>query len=327
MNIANLFGVRRVDGMRFGLEIEAENVHVFLEDLEPPNFWNVDADGSLRNAGIELVSGVLEPEAVGPALQNAYEWLEGHGATFSSRCGTHVHVNVSHLQADKVAAVVCAYIALEPLFFRHVLGEERAENIYCIPFYEAEGATNELQHLVHTTREQPVMLRVAAGSWNKYSALNLIPLMRFGTLEFRQAPAFSVPDDLILWVNTIADFLSYCLRTYNEPGQVMDDIANEGSLHGLILGSGLVEAEDVDDAERLLNECDTIGQLLSLYHRTPSERVSIPWRDGAVVEQHWHYEDDVDDETFVQNLIQERFSVNVNTSTLTQGYYGPVNSQ
>jgi hypothetical protein len=100
------------------------------------------------------------------------------GDPCSDRCSIHAHVNFSDLDAPKVRQFILLYALLEPLFFEMV-DESRKNNIYCVPlsftFLNKYYPTNDLTYLVE---------KWASGSY-KYTAFNIIPLGKQGSIEFR----------------------------------------------------------------------------------------------------------------------------------------------
>jgi hypothetical protein len=78
-------------------------------------------------------------------------------------------------------------------------GTDREENIYCIPFYRANRPLKQLSRALR-----------GYGGWNnfqKYSALNLGAIQKFGTLEFRHAPLWDNVGQARLWLSVIDELM------------------------------------------------------------------------------------------------------------------------
>lgn len=185
-----------VDDLYYGIEIEVEGVRLPNEVENDECRWRIENDGSLRNAGVEFLSATpFKADEVVDNIVQFYEWKERGGFTTGVRTSTHVHVNVLGKPITQLAAIVTAYILVEPLLFRYC-GPVREENIYCVPYYRART-------------ELPIVRRLGEGSLGnlinacKYSALYLEPITRYGTLEFRQAPVFETAGALLTWIDMV----------------------------------------------------------------------------------------------------------------------------
>lgn len=198
--ITNQYGIEE-DTPHFGIEIEVENVI-----RVPPNVhdtsWVTTADGSLRGGGVEFLS--RRPVQYDVAQRDIclwYDWLSEYEWQTNIRTSIHVHVNVLGRTFQQVAASSVLYTLVEPLLFRYC-GPVREENIYCVPWYRAR---DEL-YIVRAMHSGGIIADMNAAC--KYSALYLEPVLRFGTLEFRQAPVFETADELLNWVK-MCEFITY----------------------------------------------------------------------------------------------------------------------
>lgn len=168
-----------------GTEYEIEDVTSVLDEdghglpfslTEETQWWGglgFQRDGSLRNNGIEVVT---EPVNFNRALEEfnrVHTYVKVGPEAYTHRTSTHVHVNVQNLTEEQVKTLMLLYALYEPLFFDYV-GEERANNIHCVPLaytYLPTKYNRELSYLVE--------------GWSKYTAFNLLPVRSFGTVEFR----------------------------------------------------------------------------------------------------------------------------------------------
>jgi hypothetical protein len=208
--ITNLYNIP-VHTPHFGVELEVENV---INNI-PVNGtqWNVVTDGSLRNAGYEILSRrPMTRDVLHPHIDLFYQWLERWRWTTGVRTSTHVHVNVLGKTLEEVWAATVLYTLMEPLLFRYC-GPVREENIYCVPWYRS---TDELGR-VADTRESDNLAYLHNAC--KYSALYLEPIVRYGTLEFRQAPVFPTAQHLKDWCEMVERIV---YSGFESPEQVIE---------------------------------------------------------------------------------------------------------
>ena len=177
----------------FGIEIEVEGFDPLRRGPEASalsRYWNIKEDGSLRNNGAEFVSKLLPADKVPNAVHHMYSRTRKLWEP-SIRTGIHIHANMLGRTLDDVRRVAAYYSFVEPLLFQFV-GEEREENIYCVPFYRAPS---EAATLMDALTKNEWLLRESC----KYSALFVGPLRTFGTIEFRHAPTFDSAETMVLW--------------------------------------------------------------------------------------------------------------------------------
>lgn len=179
---------------RFGVEIELE--HVEVPDRAMRSGWRFVTDGSLRDMGMEFLTAPVSRAEFEPMAAHLYMLKDELGWQANARTGTHVHYNCLGMELGQVYNILALYILLEPLLFRAV-GQEREENIYCVPWYRAHDEIRKAALFADDNFHDPTV------SACKYSALYLEPLSRFGTLEFRHAPVFDTPAELLRWMDII----------------------------------------------------------------------------------------------------------------------------
>lgn len=184
--------------MRVGIEIEAENI---------PDPFNIDDgvwehDGSLRNNGIEYISEVLID------VQTGKDWHEGvisrlneEYAIYSSRCGVHIHMDFSDKLSspEPVKKFVRNYLLMER-YIVSLLPETRRKSTFCLPLLDYDGDYYAIK--MYLQRQS----LTALSGCSKYSALNLQPLARQGSIEFRMLPTLG---DVSLF-NQVIDILEDC---------------------------------------------------------------------------------------------------------------------
>lgn len=212
-----------------GIEVEVENAKVARDFTS--RVWTATNDGSLRNQGLEFVTKPIPAKWAPHALRELLgECLDNKECCFSPRTSIHVHVDVSQENDADVIGAVQLYSVFERQFFRYV-GRGRSKNIYCVPITESaclagigDGHDSTYAH----------------GSWSKYSALNLIPLNSYGTLEFRHMHGSFDLLKVSTWVRMLVTLIDWaCAAGRNKVStilQSMDENYNYNALLDEIFG-------------------------------------------------------------------------------------------
>lgn len=174
--------------------------------------WQTTTDGSLRGANTqrhghnggyayEFISKPMQQQNLLPSLKE-FLAITGFGpANYTDRTSVHLHVNCLDLTFDQVSAVALNYTVVEEILFRFI-GQEREHNIYCIPWAQCR-----MNH--------DMVARIQADSvgtlkrWQKYTALNLLPLVNQGTVEFRHMHGTADTEKLTTWINIIGAIFKY----------------------------------------------------------------------------------------------------------------------
>jgi len=191
-----------------GLELETENV-----DMSPERYNNViapfnyqaKADGSLRGDSAEFVSLPMRSDHALAATAALLKWTKFGPANYSDRCSVHVHVNCTNFTAEQVSGIALVYSVMEDTFFEYV-GQERENNIYCIPWNQCRNHLSLVHNFLSNSAD--VLRR-----WQKYTALNLIPLNNYGTIEFRHMHGTADMNRIGQWVNMIGALVKYGSNT------------------------------------------------------------------------------------------------------------------
>lgn len=154
-------------------------------------------DGSLRNNGVEIVTAPL-------TFKESLEWFDiihnklclVGGAAYSPRTSTHVHVNVLPWTENQLKGFVLLYALLEPFYFDMVPG--RKHNIHCVPLNFTTLPTKYKESLDH-------LIQI----WSKYSAFNLLPVGKQGTVEFRHLEGTGSKQRYKQWLSSIKSLWDY----------------------------------------------------------------------------------------------------------------------
>lgn len=188
----------------FGVEVELEKCTMGQEMSIP--LWNMEGDGSLKDAGMEFISRPVRGTQFGKAFQELEHIFGVHNkSVFTHRCSIHVHMGVSDLSMEQLIVLISAYIASEKLYFNLVGDGLRNNNAYCFPIV-GSGAN------VHLLDKKTICSSDSQKKF-KYCGLNFYHLRDYGTLEFRHHPGTKSIDDLRTWMNAIAALYTYAEKT------------------------------------------------------------------------------------------------------------------
>lgn len=215
MKISSLLGIKEISGtgtkpskllspgLYTGLELEVEGISRRIRELmENPAGWAVKGDGSLRNGGLEYV---LDRPSIGKNLETKIESLETflqnltvnqkRPPFYNWRTSLHVHLNFSDKTFAELFSFVMVYLIFERLLMRYC-GEERTENIFCVPIYKSTQYQGLLEDFFDKGN-----FRYTED--HKYCALNLHCLRSFGSVELRMHQGTHDSGDIVRWLNIL----------------------------------------------------------------------------------------------------------------------------
>lgn len=172
-----------------GIEVEVENYAPKLGELN--RAWNVTTDGSLRNNGAELVSKPFMAAHAPAMLNYLFNGYLSDQCFFGPRTSVHVHLNVQDLTKEQVFNIIMLYAVYERLLYKFA-GRGRQKNVYCVPLFDCDL-------LVYMLELDDARVR----SWSKYTGLNILPMMEYGTIEFRHMHGTTDVKKLCTWINLI----------------------------------------------------------------------------------------------------------------------------
>jgi Putative amidoligase enzyme len=189
MTIRTDFGVAsRYASADFMAGIECENV--VTKDK-----WIIDTDGSLRNHGREFISNPFSRQQlleIFAELHGVIEYItNSKERRFTHRTSIHVHINCLDLEPVQVKQIMLWYALFEPIFFK-VAAPHRANNIHCVGLDQTVLSDYYKRDLTYLHSK-----------WSKYTALNLLPLSEYGTIEFRHLEGTDSVEKLNDWLTIL----------------------------------------------------------------------------------------------------------------------------
>jgi hypothetical protein len=200
-------------GEYIGMEVEVEGVTSIPKD-KFTKLWTADADGSLKDAGVEYKSHILRSEFTPAALI-----CLNHGLSeacpkhyYGPRSSFHVHVNVQDLTPKQLVLYCLLYSVSEFLFFR-LTQTNRVVSNFCVPVNETESFYEAVGNLYRTEKPMWNDLESFVGEYGgKYSAFGVFRLLDLGTVEFRHMHGNNDITLLSLWIS-LAIQLKFVAKT------------------------------------------------------------------------------------------------------------------
>lgn len=184
----------------YGVELEIENVpnwdELSVSGMESQH------DGSLRNNGREFITKPMTFSNLAYCLEKFFANAKLSDENYSERCSIHVHTNVQDMQWEQVQTLALVYQVVERLLFKWI-GHDREDNIFCVPLHQ----TN-LTYKRFDTDPSVGMFK----KWEKYTALNFLPMTTIGTVEWRHMYGHCNLPVILDWCRLIGRLFSYARR-------------------------------------------------------------------------------------------------------------------
>jgi len=199
-----------VPSLIFGLELE-------IEKFDPEydrDFAGVDftEDGSLRSdddgIGIEAITKPIQAKHIQRLLESFYQVYEITDFNYTERCSTHVHMNVLNLTYEQLAILCLVYQTVESLLFKYA-EENRKNSIFCVPWNQCGLNYQIVNKLIKVPENGDMPIR----HWQKYSALNLLPISTQGSIEFRHLEGTCNVKKIMGWINILSKMYKYASNT------------------------------------------------------------------------------------------------------------------
>ena len=185
------------------------------------SFWERKTDGSLRDGYEYVLATPCKENEISEMVQKFYDVLENNGVrlNLTNRCSTHVHLNVGGYKINELTSLLTMWYVFETALIEWC-GEERKSNHFCLSHKE----TNQLSdvwfnYLTNGRRKFPRM---------KYSALNVLTLDTFGSVEFRCGPAFENAENAINWIKFLREMQNTCKAEFSCPSHIAYALSERG---------------------------------------------------------------------------------------------------
>lgn len=195
-----------------GVEIEAEGKN--LPEHVNGN-WRLVSEGSLRSGYEYVLKMPLLIDKVQFALKQWEEIVQISKTEFfdSLRTSTHIHLNVLPLSYHDVIKVVVASWIVESALV-HMNGPNRVGNLFCLRLQDAEHLGEEfvgdIDNFFET--EGSTAFLHSGDPHNRYAALNLAAIRKFGSLEYRFMKGMYTKGELWKWAEALHSLASKAIE-------------------------------------------------------------------------------------------------------------------
>lgn len=280
----------------YGVELEIENCHA---DMAVPGLTETQ-DGSLRNNGLEFVGAPMTYSHLAYVL-NAFfcKNRELSEVNYSERCSVHIHTNAQDLSFEQLATLLMVYQVCEGVLFNYI-GDDRDKNIFCVPWSETQLSYKTLSRILadddHALRD-----------WQKYTALNLLPLSTQGTLEWRHMAGtynvarilqwcrmigrmysytrqftFVEASEMFMNLNTNSQYMGVLRQVFREESLLLETEGYEERLEDGVLNMKFSLADNTKEPSVKISRCTLAEQVAMMRQRYAPDELNIPaLRPGA----------------------------------------------
>ena len=177
--------------------------------------WVTHNEGSLRNGGREYV--LSQPASIDVIRQlstNLFDDIARQGGVInnSTRCSTHIHINMRGFKLNQLAAFVILYGTFENVL-TNFCDEPRRGNLFALRMCDSHYAIDGWRNAFKTGNFE----------WQhemRYLALNPAALLRFGSLEVRTLEGISSPDKLLVWLGAFERLRDLARDVYRDPADI-----------------------------------------------------------------------------------------------------------
>jgi hypothetical protein len=225
-----------------GVELELESIPVSrsgynsLFEETAGSLWDKITDSSLRDGAEFIFKRPLKGKNIINAINKfdvfirEYE-LSYQEITLSDRCSTHIHLDMREETAETICNLVLFYILFERVLFEQV-DYFRRKNNFCRPLTDSTFIDLFRENFVN--KDLGTILTSISNNGEKYSALNLLPLNNYGSVEFRHKDGCKNMEDLLKWINIILSL--YNLSTSYKIEDVLEQIKSSTDKEDLLSG-------------------------------------------------------------------------------------------
>lgn len=166
-------------------------------------------------------------KAIISALDELEQIINTERADYSNRTSVHVHIDIRDMSVDQLFNMLYFYIYCEKAIFNYV-GEGREENNYCIPWWKTEELKTHLYNIYQALEEDnsDQIQYILNEQMNKYSALNLRAITRFGSVEFRHHYGTHDKHRILEWINILMSLKKQAMEV-DHTHVSFDELVNE----------------------------------------------------------------------------------------------------
>lgn len=208
------------------IEVEGENLPTagYLDGVSTPSGvgWSVHADGSLRGGLEYTLNGTCKEDEVEELVNGLFGVFKTRNAkiNLSNRCSLHVHYNVGGLKVNEITSIIALWTVFEEPLLRW-WGDLRYKNHYCLSSKDESANVEAWEYFLRTGL-------LPEGNNLRYTALNLVAIRKYGSLEFRGGGGVDEPARANTWIRFLWRLAEYAKNNYPNPQQIAYDISERG---------------------------------------------------------------------------------------------------
>lgn len=250
----------------FGLEVELEGVKIKTNKAPISNYWGQHVDNSLRALGIndEAIEYVLiQPNDLKntyEAVKALFDYLNSPGVVVYDSYRTSIHVHLSCML--ETHRTIYNFMTLAMIFDELLVsqnGAHRIGNNFCLRTKDAQGQVEDVIASVQTNGSF-----FGINGQHRYSSVNFVSLLKFGTIEFRSMECMTDIKRMVHWIDTLQR-LKVMARTYADPQEIIRSFSQKSGLEFVyhILGPCAEKYAAVPNWERMLQHGMRLAQDLA----------------------------------------------------------------
>lgn len=179
--------------------------------------WHVTTDGSLGSysTGVEVVSPPMKGESAFEQIEKLGKALKNCGATVARNCGFHVHVEAQEMVNECGWATTLMKLFMK---YEHVLdaiqppSRKNNNNQYCKTMRKGSGLAETFKRFGRYSETSRFW---GEQYGDKYMKLNLNPLYRQGTVEFRHHSGTVEASKIMAWVKSCIGMVETARKAKN----------------------------------------------------------------------------------------------------------------
>lgn len=293
------FGGDRLTG-DYGVECETETFDKY--DYPSLKYWKCERDNSLRDWGVEyILKAPMNRLELGAALEEFAACDKKFKFNRDSvSTSVHVHMNMLNETFLTMVNVLTLYALFENPLIKFS-GPDRLSNLFCLPMRDCEGIIVAITNMVSSiARSNYRGLSVAIDNV-KYGAINIAPLSRLGTLEFRSFRGEVEISIIEKWVAILDKIKSYAKRPGVTPTTILNEWgAKEGQFMIEVFGQYAAELMK-DEAVKLITPKD------SLFYAGKISSACKDWKTFGVIKVKPIYKEKLKEE--LDAISNDRFKV------------------
>lgn len=281
MNVCECFGNAPVKG-RFGIEVEVEGQNL---PQEIPQQWIAEKDNSLRGESAEYILRVpLDRKEANNAIMELKDALSKSTLSFSHRTSVHVHVNVSEFTRNELLVFLYLAYLFDSVMYQYA-GRKIAGNRFCLRLIDAQDTVRFLERLA----SEPNRIPLPQNEQAKYAAVNIVPIGKYGSVEFRAMAGTMNTIRLRNWLAMLEKLVDFSQK-YSTIEEMMasfnnDELAFVKNVFGAKL-SGLLINENTINLLRMNYSC-LINIMYSAKYQKNAEKKVDKGVFKAALEGHW----------------------------------------